>query len=46
MALTPGAAFIFFELNPAGQYQWIEYYTHLPITEAIVDLLAQGHPDE
>lgn len=30
----------------AGQYQWIEYYTHLPITEALVDLLVQGHPDE
>jgi glutathione synthase/RimK-type ligase-like ATP-grasp enzyme len=31
--------YYFLEINAAGQYHWIEYYTGLPITNAIVDLL-------
>lgn len=31
--------YFFLEINPAGQYHWIEYLTGLPITRAIVDLL-------
>ncbi|MBO0794500.1 MAG: hypothetical protein J2P36_26600, partial [Ktedonobacteraceae bacterium] len=31
--------YYFLEINPAGQYHWIEYYTGLPITKAIVDAL-------
>ena len=29
----------FFEINPAGEYQWVQAETGLPITEAICDLL-------
>lgn len=34
--------YFFLEINPAGQYHWIEYYTGLEITRAIVDLLVSG----
>jgi glutathione synthase/RimK-type ligase-like ATP-grasp enzyme len=35
-------AYFFLEINPAGQYQWIEFYTSLPITAALVYLLIEG----
>jgi glutathione synthase/RimK-type ligase-like ATP-grasp enzyme len=34
--------YYFLEINPAGQYHWIEYYTGLEITKAIVNLLITG----
>lgn len=36
LAVTPEGEHIFFEINPAGQYHWIEYETKMPITEAII----------
>ncbi len=42
MAVTPTGAYIFFEINGAGQYHWIEQETGLPITEALVELLVKG----
>jgi hypothetical protein len=30
---------VFLEINPNGQYLWIEQMTGLPISEAICDLL-------
>ena len=42
MAVTPDGTYIFFEINPSGQFQWIEYATGLPITEALVDQLIEG----
>jgi hypothetical protein len=39
-----GASFILHETN--GQYQWIEYYTNLPLTEAFIDLLVSGGKGE
>lgn len=41
MILTPDGRYVFLELNPTGEYAWIEGYTGLPITEAICDLLVQ-----
>jgi len=35
----PDGEHVFLEINPAGEYQWIEATTGLPITEAICDLL-------
>ncbi len=32
----------FFEVNPGGVYGWLEYHTGVPITAALVDLLAGG----
>jgi glutathione synthase/RimK-type ligase-like ATP-grasp enzyme len=34
--------YFFLEINPAGQYHWIESYTGLGITKALVDLLLSG----
>lgn len=41
MAYTPGGEFVFFEINAAGQYHWIEEQTGLPITDALVALLVE-----
>jgi hypothetical protein len=42
MVLTPDGRYVFLEINPNGQYLWIERATALPITEAICDLLIAG----
>lgn len=40
LVLTPDGRYVFLEINPNGQYLWIEHDTGLPISEAIADLLA------
>lgn len=35
----PDGEHVFLEINPAGEYHWVEVETGLPITEAICDLL-------
>jgi glutathione synthase/RimK-type ligase-like ATP-grasp enzyme len=42
MILTPDGKYIFLEINPNGQYLWIEYATGLRISDAICDLLVSG----
>jgi hypothetical protein len=32
---------VFLEVNPAGQYLWVEAETKLPITAALIDLLGR-----
>jgi hypothetical protein len=39
LALTPEGEYVFFEVNPSGQYGWIEATTGLPITRALTRLL-------
>lgn len=39
LVLTPDGKYVFLEINPNGQYLWIERMTGLPITDAICDLL-------
>ena len=39
LVLTPDGRYVFLEINPNGQYLWIERMTGLPITDAICDLL-------
>ncbi len=39
MVVTPDGRYVFLEINPNGQYLWIESATGLPISDAIVDLL-------
>ena len=41
MVLTPDGRYVFLEINPNGQYLWIEKQSGLPITEAVCDLLAR-----
>ena len=40
MVLTPDGRYVFLEINPNGQFLWIEQMTDLPISDAIADLLA------
>lgn len=39
LILTPSGEYVFLEVNPAGQYAWIEQATDMPITDALIDLL-------
>ena len=41
--LTKNGDYIFFEVNPAGQYLWVEIETQLPISAAIARWLSTGH---
>jgi ATP-grasp ribosomal peptide maturase len=38
-AITPEGEWVFLEINPNGQWGWIEEHTDLPITSAMADLL-------
>jgi len=40
MIITPDGDFIFLEINPSGQYGWIERLTGLPISRTIAEVLA------
>jgi len=40
MILTPDGEYYFLEINPSGQYQWIEGMTGMPISETIAKTLA------
>lgn len=42
MVLTPDGRYVFLEINPTPQYDWIELLTRLPISDAICDLLLTG----
>jgi glutathione synthase/RimK-type ligase-like ATP-grasp enzyme len=40
--LTPAGEYVFLEVNPSGQWGWIEDKTGMPITSALVDLLLKA----
>lgn len=42
MIVTPDGEYVFLEINPTGQYQWLEALTGLPITDSIVEALICG----
>lgn len=42
MILTPDGRYVFLEINPNGQWAWIEEFTGLPISEALIELLCRG----
>ena len=44
LVLTPDGRYVFLEINPNGQWLWIEELTDLPIGDAIADLLSAGRP--
>lgn len=41
LIVTPDGEHLFLEINPAGEYGWIEETTSLPITDALCDLLLE-----
>ncbi|MGQ0480414.1 MAG: MvdC/MvdD family ATP grasp protein [Pseudonocardia sp.] len=42
--ITPDDDWVFLELNPAGQYGWIEEQTGAPLTEYLAELLTGAQP--
>jgi glutathione synthase/RimK-type ligase-like ATP-grasp enzyme len=42
MVLTPDGRYVFLELNPNGQFLWMEDLMGLPMSEAMCDLLMSG----
>ncbi|MEV0970775.1 MvdC/MvdD family ATP grasp protein [Microtetraspora glauca] len=42
LVLTPDGRYVFLEINPNGQWLWVEELTGLPISEALCDLLLEG----
>jgi glutathione synthase/RimK-type ligase-like ATP-grasp enzyme len=45
MVVTPDGRYVFLEINPNGQYLWVEDATGLPISDALCDLLISGTPN-
>lgn len=43
LAITPDGATVFFELNPNGQWVWLEQLTSLPLRATLADLLESGN---
>jgi RimK-like ATP-grasp domain len=46
MIVTPNNQYVFLEINPAGQYGWVEQLTDLPISLALAKLLAGARPEQ
>jgi hypothetical protein len=44
MILTPDGQYVFLEINPCGEYGWIEHLTGLPISAAIAEVLLGWDP--
>lgn len=44
MALTPEGEYVFFELNPAGQFLWLEPLTGIPLAEEMAKFLVGIEP--
>ncbi len=45
MIVTPAGEYVFLELNPNGQWLWIELITGAPLTEALVRLLTDDRAE-
>ena len=43
MIVTPEGDYVFLELNPHGQWAWLELLTGIPLSDTPADLLAAGH---
>ncbi|MBX7220854.1 MAG: ATP-dependent carboxylate-amine ligase [Blastocatellia bacterium] len=45
LILTPDNRYVFLEINPNGQWGWIEELTGLPIGDNLVEMMIQGTPN-
>ncbi len=45
LVLTPDGRHVFLDLNPNGQWLWLELEAGLPLSAAMADLLAAGIPE-
>lgn len=46
LCLTPQGDYVFFEINPSGQYLWMETALNLPMSRELANLLARGEMEE
>jgi glutathione synthase/RimK-type ligase-like ATP-grasp enzyme len=44
MIVTPDDEYVFLELNPNGQWLWLEFELGLPLVASMADLLTTNHP--
>ncbi len=42
LILDRDGRYVFLEINPSGQFGWIEDFTGLPIFASLADLLVEG----
>ena len=45
LKMTPEGDYVFFEVNPQGQFLYIEILTGLPLSESVADFLVSGSPE-
>ncbi|MBN8469250.1 hypothetical protein JYJ95_22340 [Corallococcus exiguus] len=45
MIVTPEGEYVFLEVNPAGQFDWIAHFGRLPIYECLAAMLVAGRTD-
>jgi hypothetical protein len=45
LVVTPEQEHVFLEVNPSGQFLWIDAAVGLPILDAMAEMLIQGRPD-
>jgi hypothetical protein len=43
MIVTPDGEYVFLELNPNGQWLWLEHELGLPLVATMADLLMTDH---
>ncbi|MGC2742889.1 MAG: hypothetical protein WA672_06860 [Candidatus Angelobacter sp.] len=43
--ITPQGQLVFLEINPDGQWYWIEEVTGMPMLDSFTEMLIQGRPD-
>ena len=41
--MTPDGEFVFLELNPNGQWLWLEYELGMPLVATMADLLTKNY---
>jgi biotin carboxylase len=44
LIVTPQGEYVFLEVNPSGQFLWIDYEVGLPLLDAMSEMLIQGTP--
>jgi glutathione synthase/RimK-type ligase-like ATP-grasp enzyme len=44
LILTPEGRFIFLEINPSGQWGWLEHVTGVPLVDNFTEMLIQASP--
>ena len=42
VAVTPDDRLVFFEINPSGQWAWLEIEAEIPMSDAFLDLFFEG----